>query len=301
VLLCCFILRQTAAGNFFAASRMSHHTSQRVAGTLSLQPGLDGGTEEQYGSWVEPTSRRASDYSWSNNTQFGLLVWSRLQNTLLLTVTATVLCWLIAVPAGAWVATSGKAGSRQLGWVDPSLLLATPELLILLIFQVTAAHSGSFAPGRTISVGASRMSSFDKDVGRHLFLPVTLLVLSVLPVLISHSASALQKAMESSFIKAGRANGIPWRRLLYRYALRSAAHPLISHLRLSVGVLLSASVLVESSLGWPGLGQLLVEATAHRDVDVVLVIVTVSAAFLAAGSFFADMLLYAADPRICQQ
>jgi peptide/nickel transport system permease protein len=67
---------------------------------------------------------------------------------------------------------------------------------------------------------------------------------------------------------------------------------------LSVGALLSGSLLVEVITGWPGLGPLLLEAAMARDIYVVVGAVMASAFFMIAGSILADILLVVADPRI---
>ena len=99
-------------------------------------------------------------------------------------------------------------------------------------------------------------------------------------------------------IQAARATGVPERRLLFRHALRLGANPLISLLGLSVAGLLSASLVIETIMSWPGLGPLMLDAVMARDLHVVVAAVTCSAVFLVAGSLFADGLLYLADPRI---
>jgi peptide/nickel transport system permease protein len=88
------------------------------------------------------------------------------------------------------------------------------------------------------------------------------------------------------------------RRLLVRYVLRVAANPLISLLGLSVASLLSASLVVEMIMSWPGLGPLLLTSVAARDLHVVVGVVTCSTLLLIAGNLLADALLYWADPRI---
>jgi peptide/nickel transport system permease protein len=80
--------------------------------------------------------------------------------------------------------------------------------------------------------------------------------------------------------------------------LRAAANPLISLLGLSIATLLSASVVVEMVMSWPGLGPLLIEAVAARDLHLVVGAVMCSTALLIAGNLVADALLYAADPRL---
>ena len=98
--------------------------------------------------------------------------------------------------------------------------------------------------------------------------------------------------------RAARMHGIPRLRLLYRHALPAAAHPLISLLGLSLGALLSGSVLVENAMSWPGLGTLMLQAALQRDINLVAATLMLSAAFLLAGNLVSDVLLYAVDPRI---
>jgi peptide/nickel transport system permease protein len=62
--------------------------------------------------------------------------------------------------------------------------------------------------------------------------------------------------------------------------------------------LLSASLLIEVVMGWPGLGPLFLEAIMARDFALVLAVVMLSASFLIAGNLLADILLYRMDPRI---
>jgi peptide/nickel transport system permease protein len=86
--------------------------------------------------------------------------------------------------------------------------------------------------------------------------------------------------------------------VLLRYALPVAANPLISLFGFSVATMLSASLLVEVILSWPGIGPLLLEAILAKDVYVVLGTVMLSSVFLVLGNLVADLLLFAVDPRI---
>jgi peptide/nickel transport system permease protein len=77
-----------------------------------------------------------------------------------------------------------------------------------------------------------------------------------------------------------------------------AANPLISLFGFSVATMLSASLLAEVILSWPGIGPLLLEAILAKDVYVVLGTVMLSSVFLVLGNLVADLLLLAVDPRI---
>jgi peptide/nickel transport system permease protein len=119
-----------------------------------------------------------------------------------------------------------------------------------------------------------------------------------LPALVRHIRSAMIEVLQAPFIRAARAHGISEFRVLLRYALPVAANPLISLFGFSVATMLSASLLVEVILSWPGIGPLLLEAILAKDVYVVLGTVMLSSVFLVLGNLVADLLLFAADPRI---
>jgi peptide/nickel transport system permease protein len=104
--------------------------------------------------------------------------------------------------------------------------------------------------------------------------------------------------LQAPFIRAARAHVISEYRTLLRYALPVAANPLISLFGFSVATMLSASLLVEVILSWPGIGPLLLEAILAKDVYVVLGTVMLSSVFLVLGNLVADLLLFLADPRI---
>jgi peptide/nickel transport system permease protein len=180
-----------------------------------------------------------------------------------------------------------------------SILHALPDLLVALALLLLGVRTRMFPIGGiagTIDSGSA--SARIRDLAMHLVLPVIALVLISLPVLVRHVDAAVRDALRSPFIQAARGHGIPQRRILIGYAFPAAANPLISLLGYSIGGLLSSSLLVEVIMGWPGLGSLLLESIFSRDVHVVIGATLVSALFVITGNLLADVLLYAADPRL---
>lgn len=224
----------------------------------------------------------------------------RARNTLLLTGSATLFAWLLAIPLGIWSAAhQGKWGDR-IGGVMTSTLLTVPDIVLFLALLLLAVRTGWFPTGGMISGEFSELSFWSqvKDIAYHLLLPSLGLALATLPPLVRHIRSAMIEVLDSPFIRAARAHGIAERRVLFRYALPVAANPLISLFGFSIATMLSAGLLVEVILSWPGIGPLLVDAILAKDVFVVVGTVMLSSVFLVAGNFLADMLLFVADPRI---
>jgi peptide/nickel transport system permease protein len=295
-----FLLAEVAPGSYFDELRLDPRISPATLAAMRDRYGLNQSLPEKYLGWLRSIARGEMGFSVAYNGPVAPLLWPRVRNTLLLTVPATLLAWLIAVPAGTW------AASRKGGWVDhlaagaTTTLLGVPDLLLGLGLLLLAVRTGYFPTGGMASIGFEQLAPWQKakDVVSHFLLPVTALTLVNLPVLVRHVRASLLDVLEAPFIQAARATGVPERRLLFRHALRAAANPLISLLGLSVGGLLSASLVVETIMSWPGLGPLLLEAVTARDLHVVVAAVTCSTVLLIVGNLFADGLLYLADPRI---
>ncbi|MGA8677409.1 MAG: ABC transporter permease [Candidatus Acidiferrales bacterium] len=295
-----FALLQLAPGDFFTALEMNPQVSARTVAALRAQYGLDKPLPVRYGNWLRAVLRGDLGNSFAYNSPVAPLLALRARNTLLLTGTATLLAWLLAIPFGIWsAARQGKWGDR-VGGVVTSTLLTVPDLVLFLALLLLAVRTGWFPTGGMISAEFNDLSFWSKvkDVGYHLLLPSLGLALATLPPLVRHIRSAMIEVLDSPFIRAARAHGIPERRVLLRYALPVAANPLISLFGFSIATMLSAGLLMEVILSWPGIGPLLVEAILGKDIFVVVGTVMLSALFLVAGNFFADMLLFATDPRI---
>jgi len=295
-----FLFSTLAPGNYFDEMRLNPQISAATLASLRAQYDLDRPLPWRYARWVKSVAHGELGYSFAYNSPVAPLLWIRARNTLLLTLTAMLLAWGLALPLGIWSAeSSGHLADRFISLATATLLVI-PELVLALGLLILAARSGWFPTGGMVSVGFAELPQLGKlrDLAMHMALPVSALVLSALPVLVRHVRAAVAEAMGAPFFRATVAHGIPRGRLLYRYALRAAANPLISLLGFSVGALLSGSLLVEMVMSWPGLGPLLLEAILARDLYVVIGGVLFSTIFLVCGNFIADLLLYWADPRI---
>jgi len=87
------------------------------------------------------------------------------------------------------------------------------------------------------------------------------------------------------------------RRILWIHSLRPALLPLITVFGLSLPMLVSGSVVIESVFSWPGMGLVLWRAAQARDIPLIMGVTLIGAAAVIVGSLVADLLYSAADPR----
>jgi peptide/nickel transport system permease protein len=295
-----FLFSALAPGNYFDEMRLNPQISPETVAALRAHYQLDRPLPVRYGRWVSLLLHGEMGFSFAYNTPVAPLLRVRARNTLLLTLTATLIAWALALPLGIWSAeTRGRLPDRALSGATAALLVI-PDLVLALGLLILAVRSGWFPTGGMLSVGFEGLSPAQKfrDLARHMELPVLAIVLSALPILVRHVRAAVAEVLDAPFLRAAASHGIPRRTLLYRYALRAAAIPLLSLFGFSVGALLSGSLLAEVVMSWPGLGPLLLESILARDLYVVIGGVLCSTVFLVAGNFLADVLVYWADPRI---
>ncbi|MDQ2843245.1 MAG: ABC transporter permease [Acidobacteriota bacterium] len=300
-----FAVVNVAPGDYYQALRLRPEISPATVEAMRSEHGLDQSLPVRYLHWVRSVAQGDWGFSLAYSAPARPILWSRAKNTLLLGATATLLAWLIAIPLGLWAAAHPANWADSLTSTTVSILLATPELVLALVMLLFAVRTGYFpAGGLMLSDAAQNGSALAPfwvrmgDISKHLFLPSVCLAAALLPLLLLHVRTSCKEALRSPFVVAARAYGIPFRRVLLHHVLRAAANPLISLFGLSIGLMMSSSLVVEAVFSWPGLGQLMLEAILQRDFLVVVDAVMLSTGFLITGNLLADVLLYASDPRI---
>jgi peptide/nickel transport system permease protein len=104
--------------------------------------------------------------------------------------------------------------------------------------------------------------------------------------------------MREDFIRTARAKGLGAGRALFRHGLRNAAVPVMTVLGLQIATLLVGAVVIERVFSIPGLGSLLLDKVALRDLPAVQGIVLVLVVFVLALNFLVDLAFTLIDPRL---
>lgn len=286
-------------GDYFDSLRLNPKVAPETLDAMRARYGLGDPLPVRYVRWLGSMARGELGFSVQYGSPVATLLLQRARNTLLLTVTATVIAWLIAVPGGIWVAASRSRGVQTFFSASTSTLLAIPDIMMTLLLLLFAVKTNFLPVAHMVSADFDRLGMLGQvvDLLHHLILPVTAIVLGTLPGLIRQVHASVKDTLATPFLQAARARGVPQKRLLYLHALRACANPLISLLGLSFASLLSLSLLVEYVLGWPGLGPLLVSSILNRDVDLVTATILLSTVLLVIGNLLADVLLLVVDPR----
>jgi peptide/nickel transport system permease protein len=108
----------------------------------------------------------------------------------------------------------------------------------------------------------------------------------------------LQQTLNSDYVEAARARGIPERRVLMNHALKNALIPVVTVLGLTFAAMLGGAVLTEITFSWDRLGRRLIEATDARDYPTVQGIIVFLGIIVVVASIAIDIVNAYIDPRI---
>ncbi|MBI5434861.1 MAG: ABC transporter permease [Planctomycetes bacterium] len=226
----------------------------------------------------------------------------RLAVTVPLTAIAILLAYALAVPLGvACARRRGSAFDRG----TSTLLLACfsvpaywAALLLMLVFgargldwlPMLGLHDKDAAEFGAI---ASTL-----DLARHALLPVVVMTYGALAYIARQTRAAMIEALESDYVRAARARGLPEARVVWRHAFSNALFPLLTLAGSLLPALVGGSVLVESIFELPGVGRYAYEGFLQRDYNVVMATTLVSAMMTLAGVALSDALYAWFDPRV---
>ncbi|TET11970.1 ABC transporter permease, partial [Candidatus Aerophobetes bacterium] len=104
--------------------------------------------------------------------------------------------------------------------------------------------------------------------------------------------------LSAPYIKMEKSFGLPLIFIWGKYALRNAISPAIATLGVMMGKLLGGAVLIEIIFTRPGLGRLVAESVATRNIPVIQGTVLVTATLFVLSNLVADISYMFVDPRI---
>ena len=234
------------------------------------------------------------------------LIGGRLPATAELAVAAMALAVAVGMPVGVLCAV------RQYSLVDLVSMSVTQigvsmpvfwlGILFILLFSLQLRWFPTFGRGDPLA-GAfvallSGRSGPLADSLRHLALPALTLASTAVVLIARMVRSTMLEVLGQDYIRTARSKGLAGRVVTYRHALRNALLPVITIMGLQAGALLGGAVVTETIFGWPGLGQLLINAIGQRDFPVIQGVTLVIALVFSAVNLAVDVTYAWLDPRI---
>jgi len=228
----------------------------------------------------------------------------RLPITLMISLTAFPLIYVIAIPCGMMMATTrGRrfdtgANIVLLGlWSVPTVLAAT-----LLIGYAARGGTGlQWFPNNGLSSVGAEAWPFLQWLGDrvwHLILPVSCIVYGGCAYLAKQMRAAMLDNLTMDYVRTARAKGVPGRDVLFRHVFRNSLLPIITIFATILPVLIAGSIIIEKIFNIEGMGLMAFRAVQNRDYDVVQALAVIAGILNLTGLLIADIAYAIADPRI---
>ena len=270
-------------------------TPENVA-AFRKELGLDQPLLQRYISWLGNFLQGDMGTSLANKREISDLISSRLGNTLFLAASAAVVAVPLAVTLGILAALYRET------WFDKTISMATlstisfPEFFVGYILIVLLAVEINVFP--SISNVSVDMSFWERIYT--IALPALTLILVVVAHMMRMTRAAIINLLMSAYIEMAHLKGMKRARVIVHHALPNALSPIINVIVLNLAYLVVGVVIVEVVFVYPGLGQLLVDSVANRDLPVVQASGLIFAACYVMLNLTADVLSIIANPRMRQ-
>ena len=261
---------------------------------LRAELGLDLPAPVRYLNWLGEVLQGNLGRSYTYDTPVQELLLNRVELSLPLALLAILLSTGIGIPLGVFAASrhrkfadTGIMGFAQLGVAVPNFWFA---ILLILLFSVKL---GWFSAGGFAGWDAGWFPAF-----KSLVLPAVALALPQAAILARVTRSSVLETVQEDYIRTARAKGLSRSQALWRHAVRNALIPVVTILGLQLSFLLAGTIIIENVFYLPGVGRLLFQAIAQRDLMVVKNLVLVLAATVVLINFLVDLLYAVLDPRL---
>jgi len=270
------------------------NASDASVAQLRQQFGLDQPLVTQYLSWVGGFLRFDLGTSYVSKVAIAPQIVDRLQVTLWLVVCSMVLALVIAIPFGTVMALRLRRPSGLVLSAVSQVGVAVPAFLAGILLVTVFAVKLQWLPAN----GWTPPNEDPVQFLRQLVLPVLALGLVQGAVLTRYVRSAILDVQREDYIRTARAKGLGAMRALRRHGFRNAAIPVVTVLALQLATLLIGAVVVERVFVIPGLGSLLLDQVANRDLIFVQDIVMLLVLAVLLVNFVVDLLYLVIDPRL---
>ncbi|HEX8162380.1 MAG TPA: ABC transporter permease [Pyrinomonadaceae bacterium] len=287
-----FGLLAAAGGDALTAFSSEPHVSQDAVRELRRLYGLDQPLALRYARWLGEFARGRMGYSFQFRAPVSAVLLPRLLRTLALALVALAVAWAVALSLGVQAARRPRGAWDRASGALVLVAASAPRIVLALVALAVAARTNIFPIG-----GAGEAASSPLSPARVLP-PALVLAVPLVALFLAQTREALAAALAEDFVVVARAKGLPERAVVFRHALRAALNPLITIFGYSLGSLVGGSVVVETVLGWQGLGALSVEAVKGRDAPLLMGVVMLTATAVLLGNLCADILLRLNDPRL---
>lgn len=248
--------------------------------------GLDKPYYQQYFIFIGNAFRGDFGVSIKEGRPVTEVVLDRLPNTLYLGLTAFIVSLLVGIPLGIMSAVKRGSLVDQVGKIVAMFGQSAPPFwlgIMLIIF---------------FAVSLELLPPYGREDWNSVVLPAVTLGWYYAAANLRLVRSAMLDVLDSEYIKLARAKGVPYWSIVLRHAFRNALIPPLTFAGVTLGALVTGSLVVETVFAWPGLGKLAIDALFAFDYPLLQGVVIVFTVLYVLAALSVDIMYAYIDPRI---
>ena len=273
---------------------LGQYATPETVAALETKLGLTRPLLAQYWEWASGVLRGDLGRSLVMEVPIAPVLWTALGRSAVLGAAAMTIVSVLGITLGVVAAVRRGRVIDHLASGFTIVGLSVPEffwgLLLILLF-------GSYLKLLPTS-GYGTLDQGVRSYIAHLVLPVATLTIGLLAHIARLTRSSMLEALDTAYVKAARARGLPEWAVVTRHALRNALLPTITVLAQDVGFLIGGIVAVETIFAYPGIGRLLVYALERHDLPLMEAAILVLTAVQCFANLAADLLYAFFNPQI---
>ncbi len=287
-----YIAQLSESGNILDESEIA---------ALTARYGLDKSIFVQYFIWIWGFVRGDLGYSFAWNKPVNELIWDRLGLTLVISMSALLFSYAVAIPVGIYSAVRQHSFSDYaftfLGFIG----LGTPNfMLALVLMYLSYKHFGISVGGLFSAEYAEAQWTWARvvDMLKHLWIPTIIIGTAGTAGLIRVMRNNLLDELKKPYILTARSKGVRELTVVVKYAVRVAVNPVISTIGWVLPALISGATITSVVLSLPTTGPLLLRSLLNQDMYLAGSFTMLLATLTVIGTLVSDILLAIIDPRI---
>ncbi len=275
------------------AGLLAPDATQQDREELAHRMGLADPLPVQYVTWVSNVLQGDLGWSFSRRRPIAELVGTAFANTVILATAAAAIGLTVGIGLGLIAALVRGT------WLDKAISmlallgLSVPNYWLAILLIIAFSASLQWLP-------AAGMYGPDGDVVdllKHLVMPALATSAVTIGLVARTTRASIIDTYGEDFVLLLQAKGLTALQIL-RHVAKNAAPPIMTVAGLQIGFLLGGSVLVETIFSWPGLGQLIFQSIATRDLRLIQASVLVIAVTFVTINLVIDIAQVFVNPRL---
>ena len=265
---------------------LDDYSTQEDWDRMGAALGLDKPYYQQYGIFLKGAIVGDFGESVKEGRPVMQVIIERLPATFQLAFAAFALSLVIGIPLGVFSAISRGSFLDQFGKLLSLVGQSAPPFWLGIMLMFFFAVKLGWVP------------AYGRQDWNSIVLPAVTLGWFYVAANLRLVRSAMLDVLDSEYIRLARAKGVSRKGILFKHALRNALIPPLTFAGVTLGALVTGSLVTETVFAWPGLGQLAVQALFASDYPLMQGVIIVFTLMYVAVALMVDVLYAYIDPRI---